>query len=71
LPVLAALILSLVTIIVIGFLLRESKPSSKEILVSKYFEDVILQSSLLVRTKEYHPYQKRWVSYSHFFLQPI
>ena len=35
LPVLAALILSLVTIIVIGFLLRESKsiPSSKEILV--------------------------------------
>jgi MFS transporter, DHA1 family, tetracycline resistance protein len=33
LPVLAALILSLVTIIVIGFLLRESKPSSKEVLV--------------------------------------
>ena len=33
LPVLAALILSLVTIIVIGFLLRESKRSSKEILV--------------------------------------
>jgi MFS transporter, DHA1 family, tetracycline resistance protein len=33
LPVLAALILSLVTIIVIGFLLRESKPSSEEILV--------------------------------------
>ena len=33
LPVLAALILSLVTLIVIYFLLRESKPSSKEILV--------------------------------------
>ena len=33
LPVIGALILSLVTIIVIGFLLRESKPSSKEILV--------------------------------------
>lgn len=33
LPVLAALILSLVTILVITFLLRESKPSSKEILV--------------------------------------
>jgi MFS family permease len=33
LPVLAALILSLVTLIVIGFLLRESKPSSEEILV--------------------------------------
>jgi MFS transporter, DHA1 family, tetracycline resistance protein len=33
LPVLAALILSLVTIIVIGFLLRESKSSSEEILV--------------------------------------
>jgi DHA1 family tetracycline resistance protein-like MFS transporter len=33
LPVLAALILSLVTIIVIVFLLRESKPSSEEILV--------------------------------------
>ncbi|MGC2669955.1 MAG: MFS transporter [Candidatus Nitrosopolaris sp.] len=33
LPVLAALILSLVTLIVIGFLLRESKPSSGEILV--------------------------------------
>ncbi len=33
LPVLAALILSLVTIAVIVFLLRESKPSSKEILV--------------------------------------
>jgi MFS transporter, DHA1 family, tetracycline resistance protein len=33
LPVLAALILSLVTIIVIFFLLRESKPSSEEMLV--------------------------------------
>jgi MFS transporter, DHA1 family, tetracycline resistance protein len=33
LPVLAALVLSLVTLIVIGFLLTESKPSSKEILV--------------------------------------
>ena len=33
LPVLAALILSLVTLIVIGFLLRDSKPSSEEILV--------------------------------------
>jgi MFS transporter, DHA1 family, tetracycline resistance protein len=33
LPVLAALILSLVTIIVIGFVLRESKPSSEEIVV--------------------------------------
>jgi MFS family permease len=33
LPVLAALILSLVTLIVIYFLLRESKPSSEEILV--------------------------------------
>jgi MFS family permease len=33
LPVLAALILSLVTLIVIGFLLRESKPPSEEILV--------------------------------------
>jgi MFS transporter, DHA1 family, tetracycline resistance protein len=33
LPVLAALILSLVTIIVIGFLLRESKPSSEEVIV--------------------------------------
>ena len=33
LPVLAALILSLVTILVIAFLLRESKPPSKEILV--------------------------------------
>src|SRR5206468_6107331 len=33
LPVLAALILSLVTLIVIGFMLRESKPSLKEILV--------------------------------------
>ena len=33
LPVLAALILSLVTLIVIGLLLRESKPSSEEILV--------------------------------------
>ncbi len=33
LPVLAALILSLVTLIVIGFLLTESKPSSEEILV--------------------------------------
>jgi MFS transporter, DHA1 family, tetracycline resistance protein len=33
LPVLAALILSLVTLIVIGFMLRESKPSSEEILV--------------------------------------
>jgi MFS family permease len=33
LPVLAALILSLVTIIVIVFLLRESKPSSEEMLV--------------------------------------
>ena len=33
LPVLAALILSLVTLIVIGFLLIESKPSSEEILV--------------------------------------
>jgi MFS transporter, DHA1 family, tetracycline resistance protein len=33
LPVLAALILSLVTIIVIGFVLRESKPSSEEISV--------------------------------------
>ena len=33
LPVLAALILSLVTLIVIYFLLRESKPSSQEILV--------------------------------------
>jgi MFS transporter, DHA1 family, tetracycline resistance protein len=33
LPVLAALILSLVTIMVIGLLLRESKPSSKEILI--------------------------------------
>src|ERR671923_245818 len=33
LPVLAALILSLVTIIVIGFLLRESKPLSEEMLV--------------------------------------
>ena len=33
LPVLAALILSLVTILVITFLLRESKPPSKEILV--------------------------------------
>jgi MFS transporter, DHA1 family, tetracycline resistance protein len=33
LPVLAALILSLATLIVIGFLLRESKPSSKEMLV--------------------------------------
>src|SRR6266516_1569245 len=33
LPVLAALILSLVTIVVIAFLLRESKPPSKEILV--------------------------------------
>ena len=33
LPVLAALILSLATLIVIGFLLRESKPSSEEILV--------------------------------------
>jgi MFS transporter, DHA1 family, tetracycline resistance protein len=33
LPVLAALILSLVTLIVIGFLLRESKPPSKELLV--------------------------------------
>ncbi|HYT01803.1 MAG TPA: MFS transporter [Candidatus Acidoferrum sp.] len=35
LPVLAALILSLVTLIVIGFLLRESKPSSEEILVQE------------------------------------
>jgi MFS family permease len=33
LPVLAALILSLVTLIVIGFLLRDSKPPSEEILV--------------------------------------
>lgn len=33
LPVLAALILSFVTIVVIAFLLRESKPSSEEILV--------------------------------------
>ena len=33
LPVLAALILSLVTLTVIGFLLRESKPPSEEILV--------------------------------------
>ena len=33
LPVLAALILSLATLIVIGFLLRESKPSSQEMLV--------------------------------------
>ena len=33
LPVLGALILSLVTLIVIGLLLRESKPSSEEILV--------------------------------------
>jgi MFS family permease len=33
LPVTAALILSLVTLFVIGFLLRESKPSSEEILV--------------------------------------
>jgi len=33
LPVLAALILSLVTLIVIGVLLRESKPTSEEILV--------------------------------------
>jgi MFS family permease len=33
LPVLAALILSLVTIVVIVFLLRESKPSSEEILI--------------------------------------
>jgi MFS transporter, DHA1 family, tetracycline resistance protein len=33
LPVLAALILSLLTLIVIGLLLRESKPSSEEILV--------------------------------------
>ena len=33
LPVLAALILSLTTLIVIGFLLRESKPSSQEMLV--------------------------------------
>src|SRR5689334_6234754 len=32
LPVLAALILSLTTLIVIGFLLRESKPSSQELL---------------------------------------
>ena len=35
LPVLAALILSLVTLIVIGFLLRESKPSSEEMLVQE------------------------------------
>ncbi len=35
LPVLAALILSLVTLIVIGFLLRESKPTSEEILVQE------------------------------------
>jgi hypothetical protein len=35
LPVLAALILSLVTIIVISILLRESKPSSKEILITE------------------------------------
>ncbi|MGB6629499.1 MAG: MFS transporter [Nitrososphaeraceae archaeon] len=33
LPVLAALILSLATLIVIGFLLKESKPSSQEMLV--------------------------------------
>jgi MFS transporter, DHA1 family, tetracycline resistance protein len=33
LPVLAALIISLVTLIVIGFLLRDSKPSSEEIFV--------------------------------------
>ena len=33
LPVLAALILSMITLIVIAFLLRESKPSSEEILV--------------------------------------
>jgi DHA1 family tetracycline resistance protein-like MFS transporter len=35
LPVTAALILSLVTLFVIGFLLRESRPSSEEILVSE------------------------------------
>jgi MFS transporter, DHA1 family, tetracycline resistance protein len=35
LPVLAALLLSLVTILVIAFLLKESKPISNEIIVSK------------------------------------
>jgi MFS transporter, DHA1 family, tetracycline resistance protein len=35
LPVLAALILSLITLIVIGLMLKESKPSSPEVLVSE------------------------------------
>jgi MFS transporter, DHA1 family, tetracycline resistance protein len=58
LPVLAALILSLVTLIVIYFLLRESKPSSEEILVPeegtirKVFSQECREPYSTVRTKK-------------------
>jgi MFS transporter, DHA1 family, tetracycline resistance protein len=53
LPVLAALILSLVTLIVIGLLLRESKPSSEEILVP---EEVTIRKVFSQECRE--PYSK-------------
>lgn len=61
LPVLAALILSLVTLIVIGVLLRESKPSSEEILVP---EEGTIRKVFSQECRE--PYSKKSIGKTRF-----
>jgi MFS transporter, DHA1 family, tetracycline resistance protein len=65
LPVLAALILSLITLIVLGFMVRESKPSPPEILVS---EGESINKVFGQECKEcYEPVSQKRLGFKHVF----